>query len=317
MVFKKVLGALGIGGPSVDTVLADPLVQPGADLTGEVRITGGKHQVSIEHIALSLVTHVHSEHGPQTEEFHRAVVAGQFLLDAGEDKVVPFVLPLPWESPITEVYGQHLHGMNLGVRTELSVAKAIDKGDLDLVSVQPLPTQHRVLEAFHQLGFRFKKADVERGRIQGLNQQLPFYQEIEFYPPGQVAGQVNEVELTFVTSPSELVVVLEADKRGGFFSSGQDVFGRFHVTHEQAMATDWTAELSGWLQQVVERRHQYSGSQKGFDGGQYGAQYGDHDERRRGPGMGGMVAGAAAGLAGGMILGEVLDGTGEEFFGDE
>lgn len=313
MVFKKILGALGVGGPSVDTVLAEPRVEPGADLTGEVRITGGKHQVSIEHIALSLVTHVRSEHGPQTVEFHRAVVAGHFLLDAGEDKVVPFVLPLPWESPITEVYGQHLHGMNLGVRTELSVAKAIDKGDLDLVSVQPLPAQQRVLEAFSQLGFRFKKADVERGRIHGLHQQLPFYQEIEFYPPAQFAGQVNEVELTFVTSPSELVVVLEADKRGGFFSSGQDVFGRIHVTLEQAMTTDWAAELSGWLHQIAERRHQHFGSAKGYGGGHYGG----HDEHRRGPGMGGIVAGAAAGLAGGMIMGEVLDGGGDEFFGDE
>lgn len=313
MVFKKVLGALGIGGPSVDTVLADPLVQPGADLTGEVRITGGTHQVSIEHIALNLVTHVRSEHGPQTVQFHRAEVAGPFLLDAGEDKVVPFVLPLPWESPITDVYGHHLHGMNLGVRTELSVAKAIDKGDLDVFAVHPLPTQQKVLEAFSQLGFRFKKADVERGRIHGLNQQLPFYQEIEFYPPAQFAGQVNEVELTFVTSPDELVVVLEADKRGGFFSSGQDVFGRIHVTHEQAMATDWTAELSGWLHQIAERRHQHPGSQKGFGEGRYEG----HDEHRRGPGMGGIVAGAAAGVAGGMIMGEVFEEAGGDFFGEE
>ncbi|MGH3916863.1 MAG: sporulation protein [Pseudonocardiaceae bacterium] len=313
MVFKKILGALGVGGPSVDTVLANPLTRPGADLTGEVRLTGGKHEMGIERIALSLVTHIHTEHGAQAVEFHGGVVAERFLLQAGEDKVVPFVLTLPWEAPITEIYGQHLPGMNLGVRTELSVAKAVDKGDLDPVSVQPLPTQQRVLEAFSQLGFRFTKADLERGHIYGLHQQLPFYQEIEFFPPAQFAGQINEVELTFVTSPSELVVVLEADKRGGFFSSGQDVFGRIHVTHAQAMMTDWAAELTGWLHQVTERRHQYPGYQKGSGGGYYEG----HEGHRRGPGMGGMVAGAAAGVAGGMILGEVLDGSGEEFFGDE
>lgn len=313
MVFKKILGALGVGGPSVDTVLADPQVQPGADLTGEIRITGGKHEVTIEHIALSLVTHIHSEHGAQAVEFHRAVVAGQFLLHAGESRVVPFVLPLPWEAPITDVYGQHLHGMNLGVRTELSVAKAVDKGDLDAVSVQPLPAQQRVLEAFSQLGFHFKKADLEHGHIHGLHQQLPFYQEIEFYPPAQFAGQINEVELTFVTNPGELVVVLEADKRGGFFSSGQDAFGRIQVTHEQAMTTDWAGELIGWLHQISERRHQYPASPKGPGYGQYG----DHHGHRRGPGMGGIVAGAAGGLVGGMILGEAFDEAGEEFFGDE
>ena len=29
MVFKKMLAAFGVGGPSVDTVLATPVVQPG------------------------------------------------------------------------------------------------------------------------------------------------------------------------------------------------------------------------------------------------------------------------------------------------
>jgi len=316
MVFKKILGALGVGGPSVDTVLANPQVQPGAELTGEVRITGGNHEVSIEHITLSLLTHVHSEHGAQAVEFHRAVVAGQFLLQAGENRAVPFMLPLPWEAPITDIYGQHLHGMNLGVRTELSVAKAVDKGDLDAVSVHPLPAQQRVLDAFPQLGFHFKKADLEPGHTHGLHQQLPFYQEIEFYPPAEFAGQLNEVELTFVTNPSELVVVLEADKRGGFFSSGQDAFGRIHVTHEQAMTTDWAGELIRWLHHVTERRHQYPTFPKG-PGYAHGSPYQGHHDHRRGPGMGGIVAGAAGGLVGGMILGEVFEESGEEFFGDE
>jgi sporulation-control protein len=308
MVFKKILGAMGLGGPSVDTVLATPRLQPGAHLTGEVRIAGGNHEVTIEHVALSLVTQVHTEHGANAVEFHRVVVAGQFRLHADENQVIPFALPLPWEAPITEVYGRHLHGMNLGVRTELSVAKAVDKGDLDPVAVEPLPAQHRVLEAFAQLGCQFKKADLERGHIHGLHQQLPFYQEIEFYPPAQFTGRINEIELTFVASPEELVIVLEADKRGGFFSSGQDVVGRFHVTHEQAMTIDWAAELTRWLTQIAESRHQHMAPGYGHPG---------HYEQRRGPGMGGIVAGAAAGVVGGMVMGEVLEEAGGDFFGDE
>ena len=41
MVFKKMLGAFGVGGPSVDTVLTDPNTRPGAVLHGEVRLQGG------------------------------------------------------------------------------------------------------------------------------------------------------------------------------------------------------------------------------------------------------------------------------------
>ncbi|NUP81268.1 MAG: sporulation protein, partial [Nonomuraea sp.] len=65
--------------------------------------------------------------------------------------------------------GQHLAGMALGVRTELAVAEAVDKGDLDEVAVEPLPSQLRVLEAF---------------------------------PPARYAGVLGEVELTFVADPA-------------------------------------------------------------------------------------------------------------------
>ncbi len=57
---------------------------------------------------------------------------------------VPFSCPLPWETPITELYGQGL-GIALGVRTELGIAGGKDKGDLDPLAVRPLPVQEAVL----------------------------------------------------------------------------------------------------------------------------------------------------------------------------
>lgn len=253
MVLKKMLGALGVGGPSVDTVLASPHTRPGERLAGEVRITGGTQAVDIDHVGLSLVTRIEVEHGDEehnaTVEFHHAVVDGRFHLPAGGQRVVPFTMTTPWESPITDVYGQRLPGMTLGLRTELAVAKALDKSDLDPLSVHPVPAQERVLDAFGELGFRFRRADLERGHIYGVQQELPFFQEIEFAPPSRYAGRVNEVELTFVASPYELVVVLEADKRGGFFTPSQDAFGRFHVSYEDAMSVDWAQHIDGWLRQ--------------------------------------------------------------------
>ncbi|MCZ9340898.1 sporulation protein, partial [Streptomyces sp. TRM76130] len=112
-----------------------------------------------------------------------------------EERAVPFSVPLPWETPVTELYGQEL-GIVLGVRTELSVAGARDKGDLDRLAVAPLPAQEAILEALGQLGFGFRSADLEYGRIGGTGQQLPFYQEVELVPAPQYAHQVNEIELT-------------------------------------------------------------------------------------------------------------------------
>jgi sporulation-control protein len=297
-----------------------------------VRIKAADYDVEIQRITLALVTRIEVEHGDGERsgglEFHRADVSGPFRLLTGEDKAVPFRFVVPWETPLTEAYGQRLHGMAMGVRTELAVAKTVDKGDLDAFEVGPLPAQQRVLDAFAELGFGFRSADVEHGHIAGLPQDLPFYQEIEFYPPPAYQDRINEVELTFVASPHHLAVVLEADKRGGLFASGTDDFGRYQVSHEEALHLDWTAELSGWLDAVAERRaggfHQGMGGHDPYGHHQPYGHHG-HDEhghgehgRRGGPGWGTVAtagaAGVAAGVVAGMVAGEVVE---EVFEGDE
>jgi sporulation-control protein len=83
---------------------------------------------------------------------------------------------------------------------------------------------------------------------------LPFYQEIEFFPPPQYARGINQLELTFIADPQQLQIVLEIDKRAGLFTEGRDAFGRFTVEHASAGRTDWAAQLDGWLRQSVQKR---------------------------------------------------------------
>ncbi len=304
--FKRMLGAFGVGGPSVDTVLDTPHAMPGRLITGQVRIQGGSADAEIGQVVLSLVTRVEVEHGDHegvgTAEVFRVVARQDVRVAAGQLVSVPFQLPVPWETPISMVGQTPLRGMTVGVRTELVIAGAPDKGDLDPVAVHPLPSQEAVLEAFGRLGFRFGKADVEVGRLHGIPQQLGCYQEIEFFPPQQFAGRVNEVELTFVATPHELYVVLEADRRGGLLRAGGDSFGHFRMSHQDAEHADWAAHIGQWLEQL---------------GGRGGAGFaGHHGHQRRGPGMGGVAGGVAAGLVGGMVLGEVFDEVGDAFGGD-
>ncbi|WP_188187874.1 sporulation protein [Nonomuraea sp. SYSU D8015] len=318
MVFKRMLGAFGVGAPSVDTVLSTPRTRPGGTLEGEVRLKGGDFDAEIEHITLGLVARVEIEHGDGESagmsEFSRFQVSGPFTLRKGEDRVIPFTIPVPWEAPISEIGGQPLTGMAVGVRTELAIAKAVDKGDLDMVAVEPLPSQLRILEAFLDLGFRFRSADLEAGRLYGVDQELPFYQEIEFHPPAQQRGVVGEVEVTFVATPAGLTVVLEADKRTGRYSSS-DAIGHFTVSHEDAMRTDWAGEIGRWLSSLSQYGHGSS-----FDhGGHYGGHYGGHDHERHGGGLGAVAAAGALGVAGGLVAGEIVEEVAEEFFegGDE
>ncbi|GAA1253243.1 sporulation protein [Pseudonocardia aurantiaca] len=307
MVFKKLLGALGVGGPSVDTVLSTSAARPGALLTGRVDVVGGTQAVDIEHITLSLVTRVEVESGDhehdRSVEFYRAQVARSMTLPEGQQQSIPFSLHVPWETPITDVYGRHLRGMTVGVRTELAIARAVDKGDLDPLQVHPLPAQEAVLDAMGRLGFRFRSADLERGHIRGSRQTLPFFQEIEFDAAPQYAHACSQVELTFVTDPHVVGVVLEVDKRGGLFSGGHDVYHSFQVPHAGGDGTDWAQVIDAWFQRDVlsyGRGH----------GGAHG--YGHHGHH--GSGMGGIVAGIGAGLVGGYVAGEIMD---EAFEGDE
>ncbi|MYS72235.1 sporulation protein, partial [Streptomyces sp. SID5926] len=125
MVFKRLLGSLGVGAPTVDTVLDPAPVLPGGTLTGQVHLQGGQADFDIEHVTLELVARVEAEHEDGESEgavvFDRFTVGGGFRLGAEEPRSVPFRVTLPWETPITELYGQPL-GIVLGVRTELAVA---------------------------------------------------------------------------------------------------------------------------------------------------------------------------------------------------
>jgi sporulation-control protein len=47
--------------------------------------------------------------------------------------------------------------------------------------------QEHIVDAFARLGFQFTGAALEHDRIYDVNQTLPFYQEIEFYPAPQYA----------------------------------------------------------------------------------------------------------------------------------
>ncbi|MER7938865.1 sporulation protein [Streptomyces sp. NPDC093272] len=258
MGFKKLLASLGAGGASVETVLTEINVVPGGVVQGEVRIQGGSVNQEIQGLSVGLQARVEVEHGD--EEFKQDIgfgkvrLGGAFELQAGAVHAVPFGLEIPWETPVTMIDGQALRGMNVGVTTELEIARAVDSGDLDPINVHPLPAQKAILDAFIQLGFRFKNADLERGHIRGTRQTLPFYQEVEFHPPSQYRG-LNQVELSFVADGHAMDVILEMDKKPGLFSEGSDTFRSFQVGLHDFHGTDWAAYLNQWLSEVGSKRN--------------------------------------------------------------
>lgn len=341
MVFKRFLMAFGVGGPSIDTVLRSPHTSPGAFLEGVVELSGGDSHVLIEEIAVCLASTVEVEAGDSEGvagiEFARFPVAGAFHLAAGERRSIPFRYPVPWQAPVTAAGGGPLPGTGVGLRTDVVVGQAPDKGDLDPVLIHPLPVQDRILEAFARLGFALKHTDLEHGHLVGTAQQFPFFQEIEFHPSPRYAHEIEEVEVSFVADPEGVDVIIEFDRRGGLFTEGQDLYGRFRVAHYDVDRVDWVAQVDAWIAQSLERhRSLFGGYGHGYPGhpghgypghpghGYPGHGYPEHASpkyqehgHRGGSGLGGVVAGIAGGLAAGYVAGEIIDEIGDAFEGDD
>lgn len=257
MVLKRLLKGLRGGGVSVETVLRSADTTPGGVVEGVVQLAGtGDEPAEIEEVVVGLVTRVEVESGDSEwssdVEFGSQRVGGAMAIAPGQRHDLNFTLPVPWETPLSAIGGQRLHRPTIGVRTSVAIAKALDKGDLDPVVAHALPAQERILAAMLQLGFRFKGSDVERGRVPGS--ALPFYQEFEFYPAPQFARGIHELELTFVASPRDVRVLLEADRRGGFFTEGYDAYAGFVVEHASADQVDWQGVISAQVSQLGARR---------------------------------------------------------------
>jgi sporulation-control protein len=254
-VLERLRQVFGAGGPCVATSLRDNRkTAPGGNLSGTIHVVGGARPVTISRIVLGLSTKVCVAGEPSRDDvfFARQTAAESFGLAPGEERDFEFDFLVPYETPLTSAAGQQLTDVEIGLRTELEVARAFDCSDLDSIQVEPLPAQAAVVKALIDLGFRVIRSDVEHGRLRGVNQTLPFYQEIEFHPAAKYATALNQLELTFVAAPGATQVVLELDRRGGLLA-GRDVFGRFVVDHAMIGDTDWKGRLDDWIMESCRR----------------------------------------------------------------
>lgn len=253
--FKKMRAAFG-GGAEVDTVLSVADAQPGGMLQGNVNVKGGSVDLDINFIEVRLEAKVEVEYETSDgdgeylswQRFGGVRVTSDFKLHEGQSHSIPFQLPVPWESPFNVIQGQQLK-IQLGARTELDIARSVDKGDLDPIRIHPLPAQERILTAFTNIGFRFKGSDCEKERIPGS--PLPFRQEVEYYAAPQFQGRLNELEVVFLAGPNGMDVLLEMDKRGGFLRAGGDTMNRFSVGYDQ-IHLDWENQLNDHLGRLLQ-----------------------------------------------------------------
>ncbi|WP_219416250.1 sporulation protein [Pseudonocardia nigra] len=253
--FKRLKAVFG-GGTTVETEVHTAVARPGGRLDGVIEVVGGDVEQEIRYLALALEARVevetdNGEHHAD-ERFASQQVHGAFPLHPGEQRSVPFSIDVPLETPFNVLGGRDLPGVRLGLRTELEIARSLDKGDFDPIRVAPLPAQERILATLERIGCRFRRSDLERGRIRGS--ALPFYQELEFTSPAEFARAVSELEVTFLAGPHGMDVLLEGVRRGGFLDAGGDRVVRLSVAYDAVERTDWESALRHHLQELGRRR---------------------------------------------------------------
>lgn len=253
MVFNIVKQVFGVG-VSVDTALTSTHIIPGGTLQGSVAFTGGEVAGKVEGIEIEYTAVVEDdakgEEKTFTVDFFSAQVSGPFNLAPGTGHSINFEAAVPWETPLSTVAGRPLPGMKLGVSTKLALDNAFDKGDMDELTIEPLPVQTAVMDALEALGFVFQSADLEKGTIAGSH--MPFYQEVEYWATGEFADKLKEVEVTFVASQANTDVIFQTDNPGGLLTPDHNRFVRFGMPTDAA--DDATEAIRAQLEQLIQRK---------------------------------------------------------------
>jgi len=238
-------------GPTAEIVLATPVVRPGEELRGCVRVQGCAKEVLIGRVGVGA-----GVSGPQEPRYEGTdqkvdswgfgvghVYVGQDVwLPANQPLDIPFTLTLPWTTPFTAV-GDAVLPITAGLGTELMVHDARDPSTYHPVVIQPLPSQNRVLDAFAQLGTAFFTGDKLRAPVAGVPDLVPM---LEFTPPLRYP-QFIEVGVGFVADPWHLRVILTAKKYRSWLQPDSVVIGDFYMRHEAVWQVDWAAAIEHCL----------------------------------------------------------------------
>ena len=234
--FNKLLRSIGIGSAKVDTILSTSTCVPGGTIQGEVRIAGGNAAQDIETIYLSLMTEYEVELDDSTihlsADLGRVRLTDRFTVQAGQELVMPFVIPVPLNTPAS------MGKCVVWVQTGLDIKSAIDPSDRDYLDVRPHPMVDAFLAAADRLGFRLYKVDAEKAGYRHAGNGLPFVQEFEFKAQrGEFRGKLDELEAVFDVSEQGVHVTLQIDRRardlGSFLAESMGLdesYARFSYT---------------------------------------------------------------------------------------
>ncbi|MFD1017918.1 sporulation protein [Thalassobacillus hwangdonensis] len=204
--FKKMMASMGVGAAKVDLQLEKDQFLPGEEVSGRIVITGGNVEQQIDGIRVFLMTEavreVNDRKVKERVELKRYHVAQNITIGEQEEKVVPFSVILPYQTPVT------MNRIPVWFETGLDIPRGLDPNDRDPISVSAHPYVLNVLDAVEkELGFQMRKVEME------YSKRLGYVQEFEFYPGGEFRGHLDELELIFNFTGDGLDLFMQVDRK--------------------------------------------------------------------------------------------------------
>ncbi|MET7396450.1 sporulation protein [Dactylosporangium sp. NPDC005572] len=185
----------------VETVLREPCVRPGTMAPGDVHLRAEERPVDVAHVVVVVET------GDGSPIMRHQVAAG-CTLPSGRTRSMPFLLPVPWETPVTWPG----HPVVLGLRTEVVLADGAVCRWTAPFEVHPSLGHHRLLEALWSLGFGLERVELAGGPLPEVRRSMPFVQRMTFRLPTAPAGGLS---VALVAGPVgvDVVTVTAAGRR--------------------------------------------------------------------------------------------------------
>ncbi|OAS18499.1 sporulation protein [Paenibacillus oryzisoli] len=254
--FKRMLASVGIGAAQVDLMLHQDIVNAGDEISGVVRIQGGRVDQQINDVYAFVMTRYLKEQNDTKMQVEAPVakfqLTGEFTVQAEQIYEFPVSFQLPNITPAT------LGRTPVWIQTGLDITEARDPKDQDQLQVSPHPHSEIILEAVNDLGFRLREVTCEYAPAIGRENGLPFVQEFEFVPTMQFRGQLDELEIIFFPDEDGVDLLLQIDRRArglaGIFAEATGTDETFvRIRFDRSQLDSGTGYVADELAELIRR----------------------------------------------------------------
>ncbi|MEU8616523.1 sporulation protein [Streptomyces sp. NPDC048623] len=264
MVFKRLWGKGGGGSGIplwVDTVIPDEPVQPGGLLRGEIVLRAPDRDVRVRAVKVKVVVNASPALGKNAEvdtesgdAFAEFWASSDFTVEKGQERRVPLLYRLRWESPVSEVCGKRLDGVRLAVYTEVESDGIEERTDSDPLRIGATPLHETVLDAFAAAGYTCSSAQVDYAeRIPRTEYFLYLRQSFRLIDTLAVTGpdRPQHLEVNFHSNAVGCEIFV---RKAALFQkrwAEKPPYERYTAAHHEVGQADFEAKVRQWIDEVA------------------------------------------------------------------